>query len=103
MNSNKILIINHSVWHHTKKSHLPIIAKGLERLLNKESSNCEVVNTDVNTLRREMINNSRYKAKYIIVYGAEIKMLQNFLNSYLILSLKLGYIIYFGIKTLWIK
>lgn len=98
--NNKILIINHNVWHHTKKSHLPIIAKGLERLLNKESSNCKVVNTNVNTLRREMINNcrnSRYKAKYIIVYGAEIKMLENFLNSYLILSLKLRYIIYFGI------
>lgn len=97
---NNILIINHNVWNNTIKSHLPIIANNIEKILNNESSNCTVINTNINTLRREMINNSRnnkYKTKYIIVYGAEIKMLDNFLNSYFILSLNLKYIIYFGI------
>lgn len=96
MDINKILIINHSVWHHNKKSHLPIIANELNNIFNKNNSNYKVVNTSTHNLRSAMISHKEYPVKYIIVYGAEVKMLEGFLASYLRLSIQYRYVIYFG-------
>lgn len=95
-NINNILIINHSVFDHTKKSHFPIMADNLKKL-NKKYNNFRLINTNNESLKKVMIENSNYEKKYIIIYGMEIKMLKNFFNNYLILSLNLKYIIYFGV------
>lgn len=102
MNNKKILIINHTAWNHGNKSHFPILAKGLQQVFSNKSDSYKLVNTKINTLKNEMIKNggNEYNKKYIIVYGAEMHMLGNFLNNYLSLSKKLNYIMYFGMFLL---